>query len=128
MLSPKQNSASMMKNKFLKYLHFASYVLAVILIESCTSSGEKIDFSTQIKPILNNKCITCHGGVKKNAGFSVLFENEAFADTESGKPAIIPGNASGSELIKRINEDEPKYSSRPSVFHVLQHGSRLGDP
>ncbi len=75
--------------------------------QSCQNS-ERIDFSTQIKPILNNKCITCHGGVKKNAGFSLLFKEEAFANTESGKPAIIPGDATGSELIKRIKEDDPE--------------------
>ncbi|KAG1650159.1 hypothetical protein GQR58_028270 [Nymphon striatum] len=67
---------------------------------------DQVDFSTQIKPILNNKCITCHGGVKKNAGFSLLFEEEAFADTKSGRPAIIRGDASGSEFIKRLHEDD----------------------
>ncbi|MEM9141723.1 MAG: DUF1553 domain-containing protein [Bacteroidota bacterium] len=67
-----------------------------------------MDFSTQIKPILNNKCITCHGGVKKSGGFSLLFEEEAFAVTKSGKPAIIPGDASGSEFIKRLHEEDPE--------------------
>lgn len=79
----------------------------VTLIYACNSSSDQIDFSTQIKPILNTKCITCHGGVKKNGGFSLLFKEEAFAATESGKPAIIPGDASGSELIKRLHEKDP---------------------
>ncbi len=70
--------------------------------------SEKVDFSADIKPILNKNCITCHGGVKKNAGFSLLFKEEALANTESGKPAIIPGDASGSELIRRIKEDDPE--------------------
>ncbi len=69
---------------------------------------EQVDFSTQIKPILNNKCIACHGGVKKSGGFSLLFEDEAFAVNQSGKPAIIRGNASASELIKRIHEEDPE--------------------
>lgn len=80
---------------------------ALLLGFSCQDS-KRVDFSTQIKPILNNKCITCHGGVKKNGGFSLLFEEEAFAKTESGQPAIIRGNASGSELIKRLHEDDPE--------------------
>ncbi|PIB37984.1 PSD1 and planctomycete cytochrome C domain-containing protein [Maribacter sp. 4G9] len=78
------------------------------LLSSCNSTSEKIDFSTQIKPIINTKCITCHGGVKKSGGFSLLFEDEAFAATESGRPAIIPGDASGSELIKRLKEEDPE--------------------
>ena len=69
---------------------------------------KEIDFSTQIKPILNKNCISCHGGVKKNGGFSVLFEEEAFADTKSGHPAIIPGDPNGSELIKRLTATDPE--------------------
>ena len=71
-------------------------------------SNPKVDFSTQVKPILNKKCISCHGGVKKNGGFSVLFESEAMGLTESGKPAIIPGNALKSELIQRLYHTDPE--------------------
>ncbi|WP_027077657.1 PSD1 and planctomycete cytochrome C domain-containing protein [Maribacter antarcticus] len=78
--------------------------LVLVALQSCQTK-ERVDFSTQIKPILNKNCITCHGGVKKNAGFSLLFEAEAFADTESGKPAIIRGDAANSEFIKRLHED-----------------------
>ena len=37
---------------------------------------------------------------------SFLFRDEALAVTESGKPAIIPGNARKSELIKRLHETD----------------------
>jgi hypothetical protein len=69
---------------------------------------KEVDFSTEIKPILNKHCITCHGGVKKSGGFSVLFEEEALAATESGHPAIIPGNPNSSELIKRLTHSDPE--------------------
>jgi len=71
-------------------------------------SGKEVDYSTQIKPILNKHCISCHGGVKKNGGFSVLFQEEAFAVTESGHPAIIPGDPDASELIKRLTSNDPE--------------------
>jgi len=69
---------------------------------------EPIDFNTQVKPIFNKKCISCHGGVKKEAGFSVLFREEALGNTASGKPAIIPGKPAESELIRRINHSDPE--------------------
>ncbi|HET9487926.1 MAG TPA: c-type cytochrome domain-containing protein, partial [Chryseosolibacter sp.] len=59
---------------------------------------KKIDFSSQVKPILNKHCISCHGGVKRNANFSVLFRSEALDTTESGKLAIIPGDPEHSEM------------------------------
>lgn len=67
-----------------------------------------IDFSTQVKPIINKNCITCHGGVKAKGGFSLLFREDALAKTESGKPAIIPGDPDGSEMIRRLSLDDPE--------------------
>lgn len=77
----------------------------------------KVDYNTEIKPLLNKKCISCHGGVKKKAGFSLLFRSEALANTESGKPAIIPGDAAGSEMIRRLTtadlEERMPYKEHP---------------
>ncbi len=67
-----------------------------------------IDFSADVKPIINRKCISCHGGVNKQAGFSLLFRKEALDTTESGKPAIIPRNPSESEMIKRLTSKDPE--------------------
>src|SRR6056297_2342862 len=93
-----------MEKKTFNSYSFLCLLMGIGLLHSCQTK-ERVDFSTQIKPILNKNCITCHGGVKKNAGFSLLFEEEAFAETASGKPAIIPGNAANSEFIKRLHED-----------------------
>ena len=45
--------------------------------------------------------------MKKKAGFSLLFEEEALAETESGKPAIVPGDAKNSEMIRRLYLKDP---------------------
>lgn len=82
---------------------------AVVFVFSFFSFNEKeVDFNTEVKPIINKKCISCHGGVKAKVGFSLLFEEEALAPNESGKPAIIPGHADESELIRRITETDPE--------------------
>jgi hypothetical protein len=67
-----------------------------------------IDFNTQVKPIFNKKCITCHGGVRRKAGFSLLFRSEALMKNESGKPAIIPGDPEHSEMIRRLTLKDPE--------------------
>ncbi len=84
----------------------AALFTAVIIYALIPSS--KIDFNTQVKPIINKKCIACHGGVKREAQFSLLFRQDAMAKAESGKFAIVPGNASGSELIHRIKSHDPE--------------------
>ncbi|MCW5517905.1 PSD1 and planctomycete cytochrome C domain-containing protein [Muriicola sp. Z0-33] len=97
-----------MKKKALTGTIVIAALLVVVLLYDNFKPKEEVDFSADIKPILNTHCISCHGGVKKNAGFSLLFEKEALGDTKSGKPAIIPGDASASDLIRRIKEDDPE--------------------
>jgi hypothetical protein len=77
------------------------------LIAAC-QSRQSVDFNTQIKPIINKKCISCHGGVKQSAGFSLLFQQEALGNTDEGTPAIIPGNANKSRIIQRFHENDPQ--------------------
>lgn len=92
-----------LSKKFILILFITAAITALYFF---ISSNNKIDFNTQVKPIFNKKCIICHGGVKRQGGFSVLFREDALKKTKSGKYAIIPGNASGSELIRRIKETD----------------------
>ena len=68
---------------------------------------EEISYNRDIRPIVNAKCIACHGGVKQSGGFSLLFEEEAKRPSESGKLAIIPGDSKNSEMIKRLSHSDP---------------------
>ncbi len=77
-----------------------------IFLSSC--SERKIDFNADIRPILNNKCITCHGGVKQSGGFGLVFRENALGKTTNGKYAIVPGSPDKSELIKRIKHHDPE--------------------
>jgi hypothetical protein len=90
-----------------KALIFVFFCLGLFLLVF-SNSHDDIDYNTQVKPILNKSCISCHGGVKREGGFSLLFRSEALAETESGKPAIIPGDPENSEMIRRLSLDDPE--------------------
>lgn len=97
----------------MKFLTTRNVIIACLLAAVLAgwflvSPSKSIDFSADVKPILNKKCISCHGGVKKQAGFSLLFRDEALAPTKSGKPAIIPGDPDGSEMIRRLTLKDPE--------------------
>lgn len=67
----------------------------------------KIDFSSEVKPILNKHCIHCHGGVKQSGGLSMMTRTELLGAGDSGRSAIVPGKPDESELYLRlIHEDE----------------------
>ncbi|MFK7921973.1 MAG: DUF1549 domain-containing protein, partial [Bacteroidia bacterium] len=83
--------------------------LLLLASQSCQeATPQKINFNTQIRPILNEKCLNCHGGVKQNGGLGLRFRSEALKAAESGLAAIIPGDAKGSELIKRVRHSDPE--------------------
>ncbi|HVU83672.1 MAG TPA: DUF1549 domain-containing protein, partial [Puia sp.] len=69
---------------------------------------DQVDFNSEVKPILNKKCITCHGGVRQKADYSLLFRADALLPAKSGKYPIIPGDPEHSEMIRRITSDDPE--------------------
>lgn len=91
-----------------KFLLVLGLLAIAFVVYRMVIPEKKVSFSADVKPILNKNCITCHGGVKAKAGFSVLFREDALAKTESGKPAIIPGDPEGSEMIRRITVNDPE--------------------
>ena len=65
-----------------------------------------VDFDTQIRPILNQHCVACHGGVKQAGGVSFVYRDEALGSGHSGRPTIVPGNPAGSELMARVTSPD----------------------
>ncbi|MEM8968596.1 MAG: DUF1549 domain-containing protein, partial [Bacteroidota bacterium] len=83
--------------------------LIVVMFFSLQKTSEPISYNEHIRPIINSKCIACHGGVKKSAGVSFLFRVEALDTAESGIPAIVPGDAENSGMFQRIVHHDPEY-------------------
>ncbi len=89
------------------YLYGTVGIAVLLAIFFGVRNPHSVDYSRDVKPILNQRCISCHGGVKQQGGFSVLFEEEAFQPAESGKIPIIKGDAENSEFYKRLISDDP---------------------
>jgi len=91
------------------YFRHASVVLFLILNSSVSigqlgSTSDKIDFNRDVRPILADKCFACHGADPKHveAGLRLDQSESAFAKLDSGTRAIVPGQSSASELVRRI--------------------------
>ena len=90
------------------YIVILLFLVPVLLGIRYFISNKQVDFNAEVKPLINKKCISCHGGVKRQSGFSLLFRQEALAVNKSGKVAIIPGDAENSEMIKRLYLTDPE--------------------
>ena len=74
----------------------------IIMTNGDAVLGADVDFATEIRPLLTDHCAACHGGVKKNGGFSVLSRTYILAAGDSEIPIIVPGHAEESLLFQRI--------------------------
>lgn len=93
----------------LKYIAYITLpVLLFLSISSCQHNSNSISFNEHVRPILNEHCVSCHGGVKKQGDLNLLFEHTAKAQAKSGKIAIVPNNLDASELYKRIIHSDPE--------------------
>ena len=72
------------------------------------ASQDHVEFSRDIRPILNQNCVACHGGVRQKNGVSFIFREEALGTGKSGKRTIVPGDPDGSEFMARLTSTDPE--------------------
>jgi hypothetical protein len=97
-------------------LIFAAYLLR-------RRPDDEVHFSRDVRPILNQNCMPCHGGVRQKNGVSFLFREEALGTGKSGKRTIVPGKPDQSELIARVTSSDSEirmpYHSSPLSPHQI---------
>lgn len=98
------NKVHFVQKTILRYLLILTIGLSII---GC-SPEERISFNEEIRPLLNEHCVGCHGGVKQSGGFGLVFRENALGLTTSGKKAIVPGKPGQSELIRRLRHADPE--------------------
>ncbi|GAA4805778.1 DUF1553 domain-containing protein [Litoribaculum gwangyangense] len=82
------------------------------------SLPEYVDYNFHIKPILSDRCYTCHGPdpQTRKAGLRLDIEEEAFKKLESGNYAFVRNRISKSEVIHRlVSNDLDKIMPPPEA-------------
>ncbi len=82
--------------------------VAVSMFGGCSRAPE-VSFNEQVRPILNERCVNCHGGIRRQGDLNLLFRHEALAMAESGERAIVPLKPDESELLRRVSHADPKH-------------------
>ncbi len=90
----------------------AGLLYGVINLANAKKQKENlISYNRDIRPVLSDKCFSCHGPdvSKVKAGLRLDLPASAFAELEKNKGhfAIVPGNPDKSELIKRVSSNDP---------------------
>jgi hypothetical protein len=83
----------------------------LLLVASCVAAAE-VRFNRDIRPILSDRCFTCHGPDKTNRKGNLRLDVEADAKAR----AIAPGNPDKSELFKRITSQSRTLRMPPAYL------------
>ena len=76
---------------------------------------DDVDFAREVLPVLARNCFACHGPDEEAREAELrldIFEG-ATASRGSGLPAIAPGDAAGSGLIRRVRHEDPAERMPP---------------
>jgi hypothetical protein len=111
------------------YLLVFFILVAVLLLSACGGqTGQAVQptagtlpsgsFSKDVLPILQNSCVSCHGGEKTNKGLDVTSYDKLMAGSANGA-VIVPSNADGSKLIQMVADGKmPKRGQALSAAQV----------
>ena len=69
-----------------------------------------VDFNLVIRPLLSDRCYTCHGPDAENREADLRLDVER----DAKEWAIVPGDAEASELVARITADDPDLRMPPT--------------
>lgn len=87
------------------------------------AEGDQISYNFHIRPILSDKCFTCHGpdANKREAGLRLDTEQGAFKVLKEspGKFALVSGQPELSEVHHRINSEDPGELMPPPESNLV---------
>lgn len=72
------------------------------------AAAASVSFTDDILPILESRCVNCHGGDRIEKGLSVRTYGDLMSGSENG-PVVVAGDAADSKLVQMIaNQKMPK--------------------
>jgi hypothetical protein len=98
----------------------AVFVPGSRVLSAAEPDGVAIDFNRDIRPILSNSCLQCHGPdeQERHGAIDGLRLDQAADATMDlgGYAAIVPGDPDSSELIRRVTSDDDGERMPPPEF------------
>ena len=79
----------------------ACFPLATFAAELPQPAAAEVNFDSDIRPILERSCLSCHGAEKQRSGFRLDQRSPALKGGELGV-AIVPGKSAESPLIRMV--------------------------
>ena len=90
-------------------------LLGLAAASPADSVSQAVEFNRDIRPILSDKCFTCHGPDPSQRMSKLRLDTEAGAFADLGeKFAVVPGEPARSEMYRRISSSDPAVKMPPA--------------
>ncbi|HVW00161.1 MAG TPA: DUF1549 domain-containing protein, partial [Planctomycetaceae bacterium] len=89
--------------------------IALVLLPLGANADDRaaVDFAKEVQPILQARCIGCHGAAKQKGGLRLDQKATALKGGNSG-PVIVPRDVDASELLVKVRSTDPAERMPPS--------------
>ncbi|WP_020474305.1 PSD1 and planctomycete cytochrome C domain-containing protein [Zavarzinella formosa] len=102
------------------------HLVSMFLFSPLIPAAGHVDFETQIRPLFQEQCVSCHGPTKQKNGLRLDSKSAAFKGGDNGI-ALAPKKSSESELFRRVTHPDAgkrmppgKNSLTPAQIELLK--------
>jgi mono/diheme cytochrome c family protein len=79
----------------------------------CEDSKPAVDYERDVLPLFRSHCFDCHGPDAQESGLRLDHRTSLTKGGDSGEPAIVPGHADQSLLIRLVAQQDKDYVMPP---------------
>lgn len=90
----------------------------------------EVSFADDVLPIIESRCVKCHGGDKIEEGLLMRTYDEIMAGSENG-PIVVPGDTVNSSMVELVTAKEmPKKGPKltPLQIQIITNWVAAGAP
>lgn len=88
-------------------------VVSMLLLPIASLLADEIDFENDVLPILEDRCLYCHGEDEQESGLRLDLRPKMLRGGDSGLSAVVPGKPDKSYLIELINHVDADMAMPP---------------
>jgi len=85
----------------------------ILVLSTAAAAAAAPDFVHSIRPLLEKHCSACHAGEGARSGLRLDIKAAAFKGGDGWGPAIVPGNADESPLVRFVRGEVPDMQMPP---------------
>jgi chemotaxis protein histidine kinase CheA len=105
-------------------IHGFFRIVMLMTLQTCCVLAAPVDFQRQIRPLLQERCVSCHGAIRQHGGLRLDAAQLIRTGGDTG-PAVIAGNPNDSPLMARVTSTDDAIRMPPVSEGVALNQAEL---